>query len=119
MAIFSNLLTPSGRRNRVSYTVIQLALLVSLAVVAFIFMAPVEFELDDSIGSGLTMVSLGLLAILVAISWMTAAQRVRDIGYSGWWVLIFLVPYIGQFLSLALFVWPGTKGDNAYGHKGW
>jgi uncharacterized membrane protein YhaH (DUF805 family) len=42
-------------------------------------------------------------------------QRCRDFGWSGWAVLIMLVPVVGILFYLALFFIPGTHGPNRYG----
>ena len=54
------------------------------------------------------------LALLVP-SWAIGARRLHDIGKSGWWQLIGVIPILG---AIILIVWMATKGDkeaNQYG----
>lgn len=42
-------------------------------------------------------------------------RRLHDVGFSGWWVLIFFIPLFG-FIALIVFACiPGTQGENKYG----
>ncbi len=54
--------------------------------------------------------SLAVIVPSIAI----AARRLHDIGKSGWWQLISLIPLVG---TIILIVWLATKseGDNTYG----
>lgn len=42
-------------------------------------------------------------------------RRLHDIGKSGWWLLIALIPLIGGIWLLVLLVTDGNAGDNEYG----
>ena len=42
-------------------------------------------------------------------------KRLHDIGWSGWAVLLAVIPGINVLLGLGLFIFSGTKGSNAYG----
>ena len=55
--------------------------------------------------------SLALLVPSIAIG----VRRLHDIGKSGWWLLISLVPLIGGIWLIILMVKEGDHGDNAYG----
>lgn len=41
-------------------------------------------------------------------TWAVGVRRLHDIGRSGWWQLLFLVPVIGW---IVLFIWSVTRGD--------
>jgi uncharacterized membrane protein YhaH (DUF805 family) len=43
------------------------------------------------------------------------ARRLHDIGKSGWWLLISLIPVIGWILLLIFFVKDGQPGVNQWG----
>ena len=58
-----------------------------------------------------TLVSLGLL--LPALS--VGARRLHDIGKSGWFQLLWIVPIIGWILLIYWACQPGQSGANAYG----
>ena len=44
-----------------------------------------------------------------------AVRRLHDVGKSGWFYLIFLIPIIGAVWLLVLFCLEGKKEDNKYG----
>jgi uncharacterized membrane protein YhaH (DUF805 family) len=54
------------------------------------------------------------LAVLVP-SLAVEVRRLHDIGKSGWWLLMALVPIVGAILLLVWFVSDGQPGDNQYG----
>jgi uncharacterized membrane protein YhaH (DUF805 family) len=55
--------------------------------------------------------SLAVLLPTLAV----AVRRLHDIGRSGWWLLIGLIPVIGTIILLALFILDGMPGDNRFG----
>jgi uncharacterized membrane protein YhaH (DUF805 family) len=66
-----------------------------------------------SYGTGL-LASLTSLALIVP-SLAAAARRLHDIGKSGWWQLLMLVPLIGFVVLLVWYCRRGEERDNAYG----
>ncbi len=58
--------------------------------------------------------SLYSLAVLVPCLALTA-RRLHDIGKSGWWMLIALVPLIGSIWLLVLLVLDSQPETNAWG----
>ncbi len=107
---FSDLFTASGRRNRKSYVLFSLAWLM-LYVVLMIVLGVIAFAT-----AGLAAVLIWLLAIVVAIpGCFVGAQRCRDFGWTGWAILITLIPGIGFIFYIALFFIPGDVGPNRYG----
>ncbi len=57
---------------------------------------------------------LYLLAILIP-SIGLAVRRLHDIGLSGWFFLISIIPYVGMIALLLLLCLPGDAKTNAYG----
>ncbi len=58
----------------------------------------------------------GLLALALLLPSLAAgARRLHDVGRSGWWLLLCLIPLVGALILLYWFVQPGTRGANAYG----
>jgi uncharacterized membrane protein YhaH (DUF805 family) len=55
-----------------------------------------------------------VLAALVP-GWAVGARRLHDIGKSGWWWLIALVPFVGAILLIVWWATDGQAGDNQYG----
>ena len=55
----------------------------------------------------------GLLMFFPSLA--VGVRRLHDIGKSGWWYLIVLIPFIGILVLLAFFVMGSQEGDNKYG----
>jgi uncharacterized membrane protein YhaH (DUF805 family) len=54
------------------------------------------------------------LAVVIP-SLAVAIRRLHDVGKSGWWLLIALVPLIGAIWLLVLYVKDSQPGENQYG----
>lgn len=44
-----------------------------------------------------------------------AVRRLHDIGKSGYWYFISLIPFVGGIVMLVFFLTDGTNGPNIYG----
>ena len=44
-----------------------------------------------------------------------SVRRLHDSGYSGWWLLLGLIPYAGEPILFVLLCLKGTAGDNRFG----
>jgi len=44
-----------------------------------------------------------------------AVRRLHDIGRSGWWLLLMLIPLIGPLVLLYWYVQPSAEGANQFG----
>ena len=69
--------------------------------------------LDDGTGSSALFVHLVILVHLVPVLAVTA-RRLHDLGWSGWFSLLNLVPVLG-FVLLFLVLPRGVRGSNRYG----
>ena len=58
--------------------------------------------------------TLYALAILVP-SLAVGARRLHDIGKSGWWQLLVLIPIVGWIVLIVFFVLDSEPKDNQYG----
>lgn len=98
----------SGRARRKEYWMFILFYLIFGIIVSIVdgFLASViGFPLLSSLYS-LAMI-LPALAVLV--------RRLHDIGKSGWWVFISLIPVVGSIWLLVLVCLEGSRGPNEYG----
>lgn len=55
--------------------------------------------------------SLGMIVPCLA----AGVRRLHDVGKSGWFLLVSLVPIVGPIYLLYLFILEGTPGENRYG----
>jgi uncharacterized membrane protein YhaH (DUF805 family) len=57
---------------------------------------------------------IAVLALLVP-SISAAVRRLHDTDRSGWWYLIFLVPFVGAIVLIVFLCQRGTEGQNRFG----
>ena len=106
---FRKYITFSGRATRPEYWYFIL----------FLFVGGIVAGLADAMIFGVEEDSGELLSILFSLatflpSLAVGVRRLHDIGRSGWWLLIGLVPLIG---AIVLIVWFATKSqDGANDH---
>lgn len=102
--MFKNYAEFSGRTNRSDYWFAILANFIVSIILGIII----------SIAPSLNFLSgIYCLAVLVP-SLSIAVRRLHDIGKSGWWYLIFLVPLAGPII-LIVFLATESSPDNIYG----
>ena len=107
------LLTYQGRLNRKPYILYSVGiwfLMLILNVVADV--------LGDSRSSVALLVAFALYLAVLALcvpSVMLTIRRWHDLGKSGWFTLLSLIPVVNFFVEIYLWVAPGTAGPNAYG----
>ena len=106
-----DLFTCSGRRNRKSY------ILASLLLIAIVLGLWCVFGvLASASGNYVLLIVPALLCLPAAfVGWMLGAQRCRDFGWTGWAILITLIPYVGGIFAIAIMFIPGNRGANRYG----
>jgi uncharacterized membrane protein YhaH (DUF805 family) len=114
--VLANYAKFTGRATRPEYWYWILALVILSAVLAIIegaVLAPaLGFEaFAPEAGQPLTLIMS--LAIIVP-SLAVAIRRLHDIGRSGWWLLIQLVPVVGSLVLLWWYIQPGTEGPNDF-----
>jgi uncharacterized membrane protein YhaH (DUF805 family) len=95
----------SGRAQRKEYWLFHLFFWVMLLVVPF---ADILF-----VGLGVVLLLITTLALFIP-SLAVAVRRLHDINKSGWWLLLYLIPF-GFLVLLVFFCLDGTKGENRFG----
>jgi uncharacterized membrane protein YhaH (DUF805 family) len=105
-----------GRARRSEYWFIQLFLILTNLAVAVIDLALMNGDVDRFIANGGGGI-VGLIWILATIVPAIAVlvRRLHDIGKSGWWALLVLVPFIGFIVILVFTVQDSQAGANSYG----
>lgn len=105
----------SGRSQRAEFwffmlfcTLIQVALMVLDEVMGWVFLV-------DGIENGVSS-TIALLALLLP-TLSVGARRLHDIGKSGWWQLLILLPVVGFIILLLFWVRDGQAGQNLYGNN--
>lgn len=95
----------SGRARRSEYWYFGLAYTI-FAIVAGVLSVKVPEVMYPA-----WVVGVFLLVPRLAV----CVRRLHDIGKSGWWYLIELVPYIGAFVLLVFFLKDSQPGENKWG----
>ncbi|WP_138421833.1 DUF805 domain-containing protein [Maritimibacter alexandrii] len=100
----------NGRARRAEFWWFILFVFVVSTILSLIDMALFEGVLRD-IGPLSAIFTLITLIPAIAVT----ARRLHDVGRSGWWQLLFLLPVIGFLVILFWAVQKGTEGPNDYG----
>lgn len=103
--------TFSGRARRSEYW--YFALFIFLCLIALSVLDGILGTSSRRDGTGL-LSGLFMLGILLP-SLAVTTRRLHDIGRSGWWQLLNLLPFIGFIVLLVMLVKDSQPGDNAWG----
>ncbi|MGW0393332.1 DUF805 domain-containing protein [Streptomyces sp. NPDC003042] len=95
----------SGRARRQEYWMFVLC---SIPIVA------VLMAVDFALGSYPVITWIYSLAVFLP-SLGLSVRRLHDIGKSGWWYLVGLIPFVGWIWLLVLMATEGHAGPNVYG----
>ncbi len=104
LKVMSNYFNLNGRARRTEYWMYFLVYL-GIVIAAGV--------LDALIGLSLIGALVALAHLIPSIT--VGVRRLHDIGRSGWWLLIALIPLIGWIIALYWAVKDGDPQDNAYG----
>ncbi|UCQ26610.1 DUF805 domain-containing protein [Edwardsiella tarda] len=101
----------NGRARRQEYwnfALFNLIISITLAVIDI-----VTGNFSQEVGIGLLGGIYALVLFIPSIA--VLVRRLHDIGRSGWWFLIILVPLIGAIVLLVFTVQDSKPGQNQYG----
>lgn len=104
----------SGRARRSEYWFFVLfnSIILIIASVAD-GMLNTEFEIGE--GGRLGYIYLGYLLFTLLPGLAVAVRRLHDVGKSGWFIFISLIPLIGGIWLMVLFFTDSKPGENEYG----
>lgn len=116
-AVFSG---RAGRREYWRFSLVQIGIAFALAMW---LAAALPNEPGDNIrwrdlgAAGLPFYVMMLYDALPTIvpTCAVTVRRLHDADYSGWWLLLGFIPYIGEAALFALLCFKGTAGDNRFG----
>lgn len=86
-----------------------------VAMVAISFVTVIMFEINESLGSIFSLLYWLFAIALVIPDLSVGVRRLHDIGKSGWWFLIGLVPLIGPIWLIILWCQASVNEDNQWG----
>jgi len=103
----------SGRARRKEYWLfILFHMLISIGLIVLELLSRVASRML-SLGVSLLLVLYGL-GVLIP-SFAVAVRRLHDTGRSGWWILLSLIPLVGQIILIVFFASDSNPGANKYG----
>ncbi len=102
---WKNYVNFQGRARRQAYWMFVLFNIIVAVILSII---------DNVIGTGGLLGGIYSLAVLLP-GIALGVRRLHDIGKSGWWLLIALVPLIGAIVLLIFAVMDSQPGENQYG----
>lgn len=115
-AVFSG---RAGRKEYWRFSPVQIGIAFALAMwlVAALPNEPGDnFRLRDLGAAGLPFYVMMLYALATIVpTCAVTVRRLHDYDYSGWWLLLGFIPYIGEAALFALLCFKGTAGDNRFG----
>ncbi len=103
-SVLSQYATFSGRARRSEYWWFVLASVIASVVASIV---------DTALG--VSIVSLILTLSLLIPSLALGVRRLHDIGKSGWWILIGLIPLVGAIVLIVFFCTDSERGPNRWG----
>lgn len=111
LAVLKKYAVFSGRARRSEYWYFVLFNIIFLIV---------AMGLDNLLGTTINPMPYGAFYIIFGIamfipSLAVGVRRLHDIGKSGWFYFISLIPIVGGIWLLVLFFTAGNVGDNEYG----
>lgn len=101
-----------GRAQRAEYWYFSLFYI--LIYVAALFIDEVLGTKSQHKG-GTGLVTFLTIAALLVPALAVGARRMHDIGKSGWWLLISMIPIIGSLMFIAFAVRDSEPGPNRFG----
>jgi uncharacterized membrane protein YhaH (DUF805 family) len=104
LAVLKKYAVFNGRARRKEYWMFFLFNLIFSFVLGFI---------DGILGTVFIGTIYGLVVLIPGIA--VTVRRLHDIGRTGWWVLIGLIPLIGLIVLIVFAATDGNKGSNEYG----
>lgn len=111
--VLKNYFNFDGRARRKEYWMFTLIHAIIIAIL--IFAAGANSSSSYRGPSSLEIIlGLYLLATLLP-SLAVTVRRLHDTDRSGWWILVYWLPFLGPIFLLVFTVLPGTPGDNSFG----
>ena len=104
----------NGRARRKEYwmfTLFHTLLVIACAFTLALLVATGPYSLTLLVA----IMSIAVILAHVVPSLAISVRRLHDVGQSGWFLLLALIPYIGNSIIFVFSVIEGNKGTNKYG----
>lgn len=101
----------SGRARRKEYWMFLLINMLIFIVLGFVDKA-IGFTFGDS-SVGVFYITYSICVTIPGLA--VVVRRLHDVGRSGWWYFIVLIPLIGAIILIIWFCKEGEHGENQWG----
>jgi uncharacterized membrane protein YhaH (DUF805 family) len=100
----------TGRIGRLRY--LAWSLVIMFAATCLFGVAAIIMAISSTAG----LICMGLIGIgMLVVSVQIGVQRLHDFGWSGWLILLNLVPVLGSLFPFVMLLMPGNREVNRYG----
>lgn len=100
----------TGRIGRLRY--LAWSLVIMFAATGLFGVAAIMMAISSTMG----LICMGLIGIgMLVVSVQIGVQRLHDFGWSGWLILLNLVPVLGSLFPFVMLLMPGSREVNRYG----
>ncbi|WP_428054274.1 DUF805 domain-containing protein [Candidatus Avelusimicrobium facis] len=89
------------------------SIVLCMAIASAMYSDPGSQQAVGWLGVFVCIIGTYLAFVLLPLS--LRARRLHDIGVSGWWQLLLLIPQLGDLLMLICMMIPGQVGENRFG----
>ena len=115
--VFTKYAVFSGRaaRSEFWYWILFVVLVsIALSIIDGAFVAPIiGYEAFAPEAAQPLQLLFNLATLLPTLA--VTVRRLHDTDRSGWWILLGLIPIIGNLILLWWYIQPGSAGDNEFG----
>lgn len=113
--VLSNYVNFNGRATRSEYWFFVLAMFIIYSLIFIIDTIAIvgKNQFLALVSVFLNLLSLGLLLPSLAV----AVRRLHDIGKSGWYIFMYLIPLVGPFIVLYYYICDSQRGRNQWGQS--
>jgi uncharacterized membrane protein YhaH (DUF805 family) len=108
-------------RSLLNFIVLILMPFLMVLLVGFIvgyFFDKNSFDIAKFLTKG---VPIAIITLFTAVGIVNGIRiniaRLHDINYSGWWLVLMIIPIVNFFFSLTILLAFGTKGENKFGQQ--
>lgn len=108
-----------GRLGRLDYLLYLLLINAGVFIISFVFMLILTTFISEGSRISIPKNAFFFLYLIIAIyiTFIISAQikRLHDMNFSGFWILINLIPIVNGFFELFLIFYKGNTSRNSYG----
>ncbi|UTW06432.1 DUF805 domain-containing protein [Pseudomonas benzenivorans] len=105
-----NVFSLDGRIGRLRY--LAWSLMLSVAFAGIMAVVAIATNIAETLG---LVLAIGAVLGTLVVSVQIGAQRLHDVGWSAWLLLLNIVPVVNSLFWILMLVLPGSAGANRYG----